>query len=720
MSDPSYKYWSQLDFTGGIATEPELRRVGKGGEVTVAEAADVWAPNGVLTRRPGVTTNIFLAGINQDGAVGTSSNLAGAFFRDFSNTVYPVTVSGSNFSATVPPGTVGNLYLPVTATPSSAPGYSLCVGIYWKGIRAVSGGPTFSAAQCYYLPPGGVPGINFQPVDTSSVLFGATAIPNSVIASAGLDAGLIKTGTLWVSFQLTVGSLGTIPVINPSLSVGIGYPDMSDNFIASMVYAPLPSGEVYLGLSTSNTGLGVFVTNSLDSQSLLPSKGNQTIFDPSLYNYIGAPAPSWAPVVDANRVYVAFSNQIYEYRPELGVFRNAQVNSAQEVVGSIEGIPSPFNPTYIAQFQSFPQANQITYFNGLLFMTDIKGAPNVVQWGGPASSGAVDVLPVLSYAILADSRDNSPNVGFGVYNQNLYVFKRNSIWALVPSGQSTVDGSYLFTSKLVTSGAGCSAPGSIVSTPAGIIFYNSGGFYIFDGVRTQKLSAPIKHIVDAISPGSVPQAQAIHWAQQHCYIISLKMSPPWHSAVFNNLSGVFQATLLYDYQNNAWWLWLSTSDQAIAIDVYQNVFTTSGQSQIRILDPNKTYDGEILAKSSATPYFKTQRFGFGESIQHNFGELRIRGEIDNLSYTITQTPNDQLPANADLTTSFSMLPANYALIDQNTVIPDGSPYSPPWGRHEARKQLNNNAQWTQFSIAGSYGPFTVYGLEVGYLQDGRN
>jgi hypothetical protein len=708
VSDNSYNYFTQMDFTGGLATEPELRRVGKGGEVTVIEAADVWAPNGVLTRRPGVVGSItnFAPGVlvTPSDPIDTTFLVVGTTKTNFAND------GSGNWKLALANGVKGVVYIPISGLNS---GYAS--GIVYTGYAMGANPPTLTRASAIWTPTGSY--LDAQQIDCYT---------SAGTVSVGASAESVSKGQIFAKYELTGGVSGfvNLEVANNGLAYGVD--NLEDDLSAfGATYSALPSGGKYLCLDAAGAQFSLQFYATTSTASAPRTTNIQVATQPGTSPY-GAP-PSWATVPDANRTYVAYANQVYEYRPEYDFtgasqnpFRVAQVNSAPEVTGSIEGTPSPYSPTFVAQFQSFPQANQVIYFNGLLFMTDIKGVPNALQWGGPALAGAVDVLPVLSYALLSDSRDNSQNVGFGVYNQNLYVFKRNSVWSVVPSGQSTVDGSYLFTTKLVTSGAGCSAASSIVSTPNGIIFYNPGGFYIFDGVRTQKLTQSLKHVIDAINPGAAYQMSAAHWVTQHSYVVTLQMSPPWHSTTTVGLPGNFRAALEYDYQNNSWWLWLSVAGKSFYVDGLNQLISQIYYNEFRTLDPNKQYDSDVLAKSSATPYFKTQRFGFGESIQHNYGEVRIRGEIDSLSYALTQTPNDQILANSDLAMTLSMLPPNYAIIGQNTLIPDGSPYSPPWGRREAFKNLNNSNMWTQLSVAGSYGPFTVYGLEMGYMQEGRD
>jgi len=55
-------------------------------------------------------------------------------------------------------------------------------------------------------------------------------------------------------------------------------------------------------------------------------------------------------------------------------------------------------------------------------------------------------------------------------------------------------------------------------------------------------------------------------------------------------------------------LWLSVTGKSIYVDGQNNLISQLFYNEFRILDPDKQYDSDVLAKSSATPYFKTQRF----------------------------------------------------------------------------------------------------------------
>jgi hypothetical protein len=196
------------------------------------------------------------------------------------------------------------------------------------------------------------------------------------------------------------------------------------------------------------------------------------------------------------------------------------------------------------------------------------------------------------------------------------------------------------------------------------------------------------------------------------------MTHPWASDVFEGLPSVFDGTLGYDYQNNAWWLWLSVSGKALYMDNLSNFITKSYLYEYRILDPNKGYDSDALAKSTATPYLKTQRLGWGESLQKKNRELRVAGEIDNLAIETSVEINDQLLAATDYDMTF--IPVDYAEIPLGDTILDGDPYSPPWGRREVRVAIKDDGQWAQVRLNGNYGPFTVYNINLGYYVDGRN
>lgn len=746
MSDPTYKYYSQGNLAGGLCTEPELQSATKGGPTQFLEAVDVWAPNGVLTRRPGINAiNAYEYSGTVPIPVGLST-LRGGFRKPDGTTNLPYVVGSVT-------------YIDASATANSE---------LWLGPYSIASGQLISIPQIIALNCN-LNGAQIQAlyVQDSTVQIPLTGQELSWGGSISWDGSktnirsyfansddlVAANGKVW--FRITnIPSDVTVPVNDPLntgaaqvFSYSIRETDIGNlgtgnnpNTVLGACCAVLKSGPVYLSFGeTTGTNPGVFLIDRTSLTSPFTSATYIALPTTGLA-YAGGP-PTFAPVPEQNRVYIGYKNIVYEYRPDLTPsFRVAQVNSLPEIVGVVEGLKSSYNPDFLPQASAYPDCSLVQYFAGLVFMAGSKNNPNIVYWTGPAIDGAVDVIPADSLEVVSNSTDNSAIVGFGTYQQQLFVFKGRSIWQMVPNGQADDTGTYIYTPKMVTSGVGCIAPGSIQTTPIGIIFLAKGGFYLFNGVKTVKLSARIKKVVNAMLPGFIPQITSAHWADEHCYVMLCTTIRPYNPLPGQTGIGPVIAIITYDYQNDSWHFWRSVG-VAFAVAPAGNVVTplppifVNDQGDLFIqrfansyisFNSSQTYDTCPAAFLVASPRVTTQRFGFGESINHQFLECRLRGEIANLSVSVQNTVNDQRYSGTSGDESF--IPVNYTLLTATDTIANDQPYSPPDGRKEARVGLNDAGDWASLTLYSTFepgtvyanGPFTLYGIELGYLIIGRS
>ena len=121
-----------------------------------------------------------------------------------------------------------------------------------------------------------------------------------------------------------------------------------------------------------------------------------------------------------------------------------------------------------------------------------------------------EIVKTTSYA-RCTTEDDDEITGIVVFQDNLYVFKKYSIWALLGEPAS-------WTKRNISMKYGCEAPRSIVLTEYGIIFLATvnrkiDGIYIFDGTAFHCISGGIQPDVDDINDTYIANIAA-NWYQR--------------------------------------------------------------------------------------------------------------------------------------------------------------------------------------------------------------
>jgi hypothetical protein len=306
----------------------------------------------------------------------------------------------------------------------------------------------------------------------------------------------------------------------------------------------------------------------------------------------------------------------------------AEVEISDSLVGEVDGVKAPYNPSYVSQLGEFPRAKYITYFGNRLWVAGITGAPFQVRWS--AASPAHKVWPEEAFEELSED-DNSPITALAATDEHLMVFKRDSVWKAVLSKIDDIGiADYDFVK--IKSGVGCVSQASIANTPAGLLFLAEDGIYLTDGSRVEKVSQGIQSVVNSLTQAKFKAAAGVHWKKYHAYLLSVSTG----GSPTNNL------VLVFDYQNGAWWIW----------DNFEASFWMKEEDSA---DNERVYfgdaDGYIYELGAANHdhyeqinwWVKPHRFGYKDRPSKTFRNLQVGATSDtkNISWELSYNDDER-------------------------------------------------------------------------------
>ena len=404
----------------------------------------------------------------------------------------------------------------------------------------------------------------------------------------------------------------------------------------------------------------------------------------------------------------------------------AQVTTDQSLVGPSSIIPvPPYANDIVALDSQFPAANLIIYFKNRLFAAGIVGRPATIKWSGDAgvsgvaSTGAY-VWPSTSETTLSSAKDNSEITALASLGDNLVVFKKDSIWQLVLSGQDLSQGGIAtFEAQLVVAGVGCLAHASVQPVMGKLMFLSEDGFYVYDGTpNIKRVSDPIRNTIEYINPGRAPFAQAVVWRSKAYYLCAVGVDG---SSDSNN------TVLAYDYQQDAWWIWSGWDVQCW----FQNT-GVGFREEIWYFDRyGRAYKLGWGSSDNGTPIqttLTTQRFGQNDILTKDVREVRIRGQNNNGPVTFDVISDDITSLSGAAVTMPLMTEAQYqntlstaVTITQGTNLVNTGPaygvaYAPDRRRERKHGTVGVTAKWFQLKI---YNALKIIGIDFGYLPDSR-
>lgn len=689
----NYQTWSQSDFRGGINQEPESATPNQ-----LFEALNVWSPNGFLEQRPG------LVGIQTFPPLYTTSSSITSYI-----TTTTTSTSSKTYATTGDPTTTYTAPLInyiIMLVPADLLGLTLNIGVVntsntgifveyystdgtWRYLLSFmsTGAGLFLTNQTgiYFSSPRdiSVTGVSFK---GRIVNFRISYLKNSVDAGVTITSSTKNQNNIYgiTTTQTGLQWLLNIQYQTSRITMTLGYTSTN-----KLVYKN--HGE-YFGSTGLNIG---------SATDLLPLKRPNQV--------------SYATLPEFNTAYIATGGTLYEVS-DVGTVKKAISETDPLWVGIVTGVKAFFHPDNIAQ-SSPPECEYVAWYQNHLFAFNLPGAPNTFRWSGLTSAQAIGfrVWPSVSFDYLSED-DNSPITGCSSLGEHLIVFKGDSMWRIVNTGQSGP--TTVFQPIKITSSVGCQSHMSITKTPAGLMWYANDGFYIWDGTHLPELiSHPIQQALSELTDqNQLVSITGVHWASRNCVLWTVPNTPKTR-AVNTTQTVKNDTTFVYNYKYKAWWIWqgLGTESFAVVEDSVTNedrIYQIDSQGTIAQLTEDVFTDlGE-----QPTVYATTHRFGFENPNNLRFREVDIVGSNTAASLTASVIGDDSTESELSGTVSFTEdLEAKYG----SAVV--GTDTFPSEQYRRRRIMINESNMWLQLKIANTVKdqPLVVTELAVAGYGLGR-
>lgn len=708
MGRENYRYIGQDDFRGGINQEPENAQPNQ-----VLDALNVWCPNGVVEHRPsfkGIPFTILQAAgsassiqlIKEDNTTSTPSysnvaNITGTYVSKTNTRTGDRIYMGFNGYTL---STTGLASIEFTTASPNAANTLVKVEVFTD-----SGWVTLEHGNGSSMTPENVTLLKGNAFFTGNQNYRIPWVNNA--ASTTVNG---VTRSVWVRFEFLNADLimgaNTI-TMSPATTLGIG--SYAPIFLKS---SSLPG---FYGISTFSGGTS--------TQFFLKNLSGEDIFITYPYDFppglVGFPSLVEIPQFGDAIFSVgsqAFTAQLYAVPSILsptGFFTigNAKIEDRPEFVGTVNGIKSDFHPDIIAQLSAWPSAKFYMYHQGTLFAANVIGDNQIIRWSAPEP--AYKVWPSESFAYFI-SEDRSEITGLAVLNENVIVFKQDSIWQLVDIGEDDL-GLRQFTPRLIKQGIGCVSNNSIQNIPGGLVFLAEDGIYFCDGTpNVKKLSQPIDLTTKTINSSFRYLATSTHIRSGQCYVLSV----PTDGNTYNNL------TLVYDYKHNGWWKWdgitpqswFSINSQFNTEEVY--FLDHTGQ----LMQMEKTYSGNNYFEMCATTlsgnttggsYILSHRIGYGSNTTKLWGDITVDGNARMSCEAHILVQDEDPPASA----------VNLSFTDTSEDTWGGADQ---WGtavwvkskRRNRRLSYRKHGEWAQFRVENFGAGAQLKGVQLGYIPLG--
>lgn len=496
-------------------------------------------------------------------------------------------------------------------------------------------------------------------------------------------------------------------------------------------YSPFPFGLLELEFLTKSVYVVPFMQNATEEPNIfyvnlfdnnLQALPVTTEFNGDDVTISGIPSPTTSSVAlkDYSVGYFSFANQIFQVDAQAMTVVPAAVENRPWIVGTVGGFPAIYNPSNVPQLGAFPQAQFVAWYQNQLFVFNTSDAPNAYRWSAPSSALAPGyaVWPNISYDIIPDN-DNSPITGVIQYQEQLLVFKRDSIWQIVYNGQISSGTAPLnsYVPVRITTGVGCAAPNTIVPTPRGVFFVGENGAYILQGNQAVKITDPIDELFNSAQDSAYRWAVAAHSIKDHCVYLSLNRNNADPGRVYDDPQLTFPTNdtiLVWDYKYNGWWKWEGisavnmlvtegTADQEIVL------FANSVGSIFSLGDSDTDNGVAIEAR------VVTHRYGTDSHENMEYRELEVTGT------NLTSEINGALVV-WDGDQNATMYPIDFE--DEfeahvGTAIV-GTATAAATRRRVKRLMFRTHGDWVQVKLTHDVlgEPCKISGIKVGYFKTG--
>ena len=591
-----------LTGVGGINQQEKLANP----LLELADARNLWAPNGFLEARPGYQ------GIGSTYAPGSTgfdmSETGFVVIRDTGGTI-------SGYATTDPGlggfGTTSYLYFGLTTIADTVGAHAdMCAfnivqsaannnSVYftWDYYNGTEWLPlnvqTFGAAWSKTTVPfnGAESFLVFSPPkDWATTSLVATAVDAATYTRYFIRGRLKSYGadSTLDALTITLASCKAIGVYREiAADRQVDYP--VGFFAASF---PFVKRYVRIGIRGSNGKVYLRSTSSINYDD-----GLSYISNSSTAPYLTRTVPGTVAVIPHFNVayitynYHTFKLGAYQTADTSNEIAEADIQATVETDPAIIGTGQPYDYTKVSQHGTWPRAKYTLFYKGELWAAGLEENPYEVRWSAPEPN--YRVWPILNGEILSEN-DNSPISGLYGFQESVTVFKSDSIWRMVDEGLSDF-ALHTYAPIRIVNGVGCVSNSSIQEIRNRLVFLAEDGIYAYDGTsQIKKLSDRIQTTIDSITPGRRPFATAAHWKKKSLYLLSVSVN----GSDTNNL------VIVYDYKNDAFWLWDSLAAEQWLVDEdaadNERVYFADNNAHLYEMNVGLTSDGAAISSTATT------------------------------------------------------------------------------------------------------------------------
>lgn len=625
---------------------------------TCQDARNVWAPDGKVVQRPGFVAVgsrlpnsstqgdasdvlayedvdgslevVAAAGnLDLDSLVGRQSGVAGDRWYIGFNSLTITSGTGSGAVITVNSGSSNRIYqkaeywngaqwqyMPITETYL---GYAAAPGAGGPGVFAVTKW-TAATGHLEWSDGTGIMLIFAYPGDWAT-----TSITDTVTSTAYTR--------YWLRFNLLEGPSDT--AFDASVQVGnCGHMKIPNTTVSRGDFV-FRAGTLKRYISVTRQSIG-----GTDYDAYV-STAEATQNDALVY-YAAKPTPSGgiasATVVPSDQTaYVALNHVVTQHRlvPSSDDPLPATVEDRDIYVGT----GAPYDKELIVQLGSFPRAKFILYHAQRFWAAGIEGEQFVVRWSG--KNPYHKVWPSLSWEAI-EQDDNSPISALFAHGDQTCVSKHESIWLMRDKGLNALD-LREYDAQAIVRGVGVLANRSIKSIRGRSVFLGEDGVYAFDGTpNIEKLSDRIQDTIDKINPGARSLAVAADWKIKGVYLLAV----PLNASTTNN------HVLVWDYVDDAWWVWEGLAVQSWLVDEgehdQERVFFTDTAGLLFELGVGRTDNGTAI-----DAWVETHELGANDYEAKRARCVRIAGSNGQATTTCELRPNGSSLRGVTATIDFS-------------------------------------------------------------------
>jgi hypothetical protein len=521
-------------------------------ELELADARNLWAPNGRLEKRPGY-----------QGAGAT--NLISTSYID------PLTVYKEDPLGTFTQTEVLSS-LPVGSRWYLSFNTAIADADYANGISLLVNNANTNNVVAYAEYWNGFMWAPIKFTEGSSVLPAVHLVNGLFYLAFPRDFAKLTIGAVnsyWIRF--TLQNAGSTEFSSPVdltagfLTINQSLPSSASN--TNRVYSVFVSAENNLKYIAANMHKTTKAVSWLNVPQLAGGTSVTEFYISTLtpYSSVDDEPPSIAVVPQFGEVYLAYEQATTVHKITVRASADVAAIATVETDPTLVGSNSDYDPAFIPQLGAWPEAKYIAFHRGEMWAANLKGGSAQIRWS--AGSDAYRIWPQISTDVAIDV-DQSAITGLFAFNQNMFVFKDRSIWQMIYTGLNDQKLN-TYRAEKVVAGVGCVSNSSIQDVQGNLVFLGQDGIYQFDGVRATKISDRIQKTLDSVVSGRKRHAVSCHWREKSLYMLAVTTA----GSATNNL------VIVWDYKNDSWWIW----DDIEAVSMFAIPDALSGE-QIYFVD----------------------------------------------------------------------------------------------------------------------------------------